>query len=242
MTQFSELNFKTIFKQLGPAGVLAIIWGVLPPLGTALVIWKIEVISHWLRSNQETGPYLFAAALVILCGAGFLPTYTTCALAGWAFGFGAGLASTMAGVTLACVVGYFIARQVSGGHVLSTLGSNPKWDLIHTALLRASQPRTLFIIFLLRLAPNSPFALTNLLFGSTRVNPLLFFIGSVAGLLPRAAAVVYTASKLEKLTFSENRLHIIIGIALTIIVLLLIGAIAKRALAQAMKVGTPMQA
>jgi uncharacterized membrane protein YdjX (TVP38/TMEM64 family) len=236
-------SWSYTFRQLGPAGVLAIAWSVLPPVGSILVFWKIEAIAQWLRSHQEVGPYLFAAALTVLCGIGLLPTYASCAVGGWAFGFATGLGAGMVGFIIAALIGYLIARRVSGDHVLELIREHPKLEIIHSALLRASPRRTLLIIFLLRLAPNSPFALNNLLFGSTRVSLPLYMLGSLAGLLPRAAAVVYMASKLERLTpdFKENKLSIIVGILLTFGVLLAIGYIGKKALAQAMKMESEPQ-
>lgn len=225
------------FRQLGPAGVLLILWSILPPLGMAMVVWKIEPLSQWLRSHQAEGPIVYCLSLTVLCGVGLLPTYASCALGGWAFGFRTGLFWGMISFVMASVIGYAIARWVSGDRVLKVFREHPKLEIIQEALLHASPRRTLLIVFLLRLAPNSPFALSNLLFGSTKVKPWIFFVGTMLGLLPRAAAVVYMASKLERLTpdFKENRLSIIAGVVVTIGVLLAIGYIGKKALAQAMR-------
>jgi len=230
-------TWRHTFHQLGPAGVLLIAWSVLPPMGMALVLWKIEPLSEWLRSHQSEGPVLYCVSLTLLCGTGLLPTYASCALGGWAFGFATGIRWGMVAFVLASLVGYWIARQVSGDRVLELFREHPKLQIVHEALLKASPRRTLLIIFLLRLAPNSPFALSNLLFGSTRANVWIYLLGTALGLLPRASAVVYMASKLERLTpdFKENRVTIVVGVVVTFVVLMVIGYIGKKALAQAMR-------
>lgn len=228
-------NWKTIARRLGPAGVLAVLWGTLPVIGSLSVFYYIEPIAGWLRTHQSEGPLIYVAALTGLCGFGLLPTYASCSLGGWAFGFVTGIISAMIAFTFASLIGYGIARTVSGERVTQIIREHPRWQVIYEALLGSGTGKTLFIIFLVRLAPNSPFALGNFTFAATKVKWWVYLLGTFSGILPRSAAVVYAASRLETLEpgMRENKWIWFAGIAVTIAVLLIIGTIAKHALARA---------
>lgn len=225
------------FRRLGPAGWLAVLWSALPPLGSLLVFYQIAPISHWLREHQSYGPVIYALALTGLCGVGLLPTYASCALGGWAFGFSVGLTAAIIAFTAASMIGYWIAHFISGQRLMNIIHDKPKWQIIYDALLGGSTLKTFFIVFLMRLAPNSPFALNNLLFAATGVRWWIYLLGTFCGILPRSAAVVYAASHLETLSPSvrEQKWVVVVGILVTIAVLTIIGAIAQHALKHATK-------
>jgi uncharacterized membrane protein YdjX (TVP38/TMEM64 family) len=90
----------------------------------------------------------------------------------------------------------------------------------------------LLIIFLLRLSPAMPFALTNFLMASARV-PLKSFIGGTfLGMLPRSSAVVFVGSGLSELAFNDPQEAwlIVFGIIATIVSIIFITIVARRAL------------
>lgn len=86
---------------------------------------------------------------------------------------------------------------------------------------------------LIRLPPNSPFALTNLALGVTRVPLTTVLLATLLGLAPRTALAVYLAAGVEEQFRAEKPPKLwmfIVTAALTIIIVVVIGQIAKGAL------------
>jgi uncharacterized membrane protein YdjX (TVP38/TMEM64 family) len=152
--------------------------------------------------------WIYAAAFALCTGLALLPTYAQSGLAGYTFGLVHGSAASIAGFVGGSLIGYAIARRVSGERVVRLAEENPKFAAIRRALVGedAGSPeggrggsdrphhfwRTLGLVALLRVPPNSPFALMNLAMASLRVPKWPFVIGTAIGMAPRtilAAAV-----------------------------------------------------
>ena len=96
------------------------------------------------------------------------------------------------------------------------------------------------MVALLRLPPNSPFALTNLVMAAARVPLVTYLTGTALGMLPRTALVVAMAaaaaahgeSLQEFVTEGPGPWMFVGGIILLAGVLAIIGAVAKRAIAR----------
>jgi uncharacterized membrane protein YdjX (TVP38/TMEM64 family) len=219
-------------RKLGPAGVIAVVSAILPPLGFAVLVGFINQIAPWLRSHGTQGVALYVVAFWFLGGFALLPTYAYAILGGWAFGFAWGLPAAICGFTGAAIVGYLVAGRVSGDRVVRLIGENPRWQAVYEALLKGSWGKTLLIVFLMRLLPNSPFATTNVILSATRTPLPLFILGTVLGITPRVSVVLFTAAQMSQLSFSlkENKLFVIGGITLTILILGIIGMIGRRAM------------
>ncbi len=228
----------TLFRQLGPAGKLGIAWTAMPPLAGLALLWKIEAVSQWLRSQGHLGIATYVLAFMVLAGLGMLPTYAQAILGGWCFGMAIGLPAALAGFAGASLIGYAIARTVSRHRVENLIAANPKSRAVREALIGHGFFKTLGIVALLRLPPNSPFALTNLVMASAGVRLAPFLIGTLIGMMPRTALAVYLGSGLKVLTQDSireaepSKAILIGGIVLTIIVVLVIGQIASRAIAR----------
>ena len=100
------------------------------------------------------------------------------------------------------------------------------------ALLRSGGRRAAFVIGLVRLSPVMPFAGTNLLMAASGVRLVPFALGSGVGLAPRVLALVFASAGLSHLDFGEpgQGAMAIVGIVATVLGLLLLGVLAKRAL------------
>ncbi|MEP0843819.1 MAG: TVP38/TMEM64 family protein [Phycisphaerae bacterium] len=219
------------FKRLGPAGPLALIAASMPALVGFTVLGFLPVIGGWLQSRAAQGAGLYVTVYAVLGSLGFLPTYAHSALGGYAFGFGRGLALAMGSYASAALIAYVVNRRAAGRRVLDILAEHPKWEAVYQALLGCGLGRTLLIVTLVRLPPNSPFALTNLVLASTRVHPLAYLVGTVAGLTPRSAAVVFVASRFG-LDATGPKWLWPVWIAVTIGVLGTIGYLANQAVAR----------
>ncbi len=190
-------SVSEVARRLGPAGVVGVLWTVLPPLGSIALFAYMNTVGEWLRGHEQTGLAVYVAGFAVLAGCALLPTYASAILGGWAFGFAAGYPAALAGFLGGSVIGFVIARGASADCVVGLIEERPQWRAVRDALIGGSVLRTTLIIAMLRLPPNSPFALTNLLLASVKVRPLAFVAGTLAGMAPRTGVVVWIAAQLS---------------------------------------------
>ncbi len=219
-------------RKLGPLGPLAVLAVAMPPLSGILLIGTLYKVGPWLRAHGDVGMLLYVGAFTVLGGLALLPTYAQSLLGGWAFGFGAGLAATLAGFVGAALVSYAISRRLSGDRLEKLLEQSTRWNAVYRALLHSGFARAVFIITLLRLPPNSPFAATNLAMAAIRVPLGPFALGTLFGLAPRTAAVVFVGAGLSQLDLSNRHQTgmFAAGAVVTIAVVVILGWMANRAL------------
>lgn len=219
-------------RRLGPLAPLAVIACTLPALGGFATLYYINPLADWFRSHGDVGPLVYVAGFIICGGLALLPTYAQAALGGWAFGFAVGAAAALGGFTGAAILGYVIARYLSGDRALRIIDEHPKWKAVYEALLGSGFWRSLGIVTLLRLPPNSPFAATNLVLAATRVSPLAYGIGTLIGLAPRTLAMIYIAASLKEFDLAALRQSWLFwsGVVVTVVVLAIIGHLANQAI------------
>ena len=230
-------SWSSIARRLGPAGPLAVVAAVMPALGGILLLVYINEAGVWLRSHGLAGVALYTAAFAVLAGLALLPTYAQAALGGWAFGLAIGFPAALAGFFGGAVIGYYVSRGASGDRVEALIREKPKWRAVRDALVGRGFWPTFGIVTLLRLPPNSPFALTNLVMASVRVPPAPFILGTLIGMAPRTGAVVALAAMANAASAADAVKErppwlIPVGIGITIAVLLVIGHIANKAIAK----------
>jgi uncharacterized membrane protein YdjX (TVP38/TMEM64 family) len=223
-----------VLRRLGPVGPMAILALTMPPIGSIVIFTTASSLAPWLQSHGVLAVLLFAVAVAIFGGLALLPTYAQAYLAGFAFKFTVGLPAVMAGVLGAASIAYLLGRRASGERALGLINENPKAKVIHDALLRSNRRKALLIVTLVRLPPNSPFALTNLVLSSVRVPLPIYLLGTLIGLLPRTSLVVLLGSKASSLSFEQPRTvwTLVIGVVVTVFVLGVIGKMAQNALAR----------
>lgn len=227
-----KMRAGEIFRRMGPAGWLGIAWLIMPPLGGFLLLLNINTIADWLTHHQALGYALYVIIFIFSAGFGVLPTYSQAILAGWAFGFALGFPGALAGFVGASAVGYVVARTASRDRVERLIEENRKARAVREALIGHGFWRTLGIVALLRVPPNSPFAITNFVMATTGVGKRAFLIGTALGMAPRTAAAVYVATQIQDLTDREQTRPvwmIVSGIVLAIAVIAIIGYIANQA-------------
>lgn len=225
---------REVFRRLGAVSILGLISVTIPAIGGFTLLAYVNTVGNWLKSNQSNGPLIYSGGFALLSGLALLPTYAQAILGGWAFGFAVGYPAAMAGLLGGAIIAYFIARMASGRRVTDLIREYPRGRVVYDALVGSGFWRALLLVFLLRLPPSSPFAATNLLLAVTRVGPLAYTIGTVFGLAPRTALVVYWFSHLSKLDMSERLPwgFMILGAAISLAALAVLGLIANHALQQ----------
>ena len=84
---------------------------------------------------------------------------------------------------------------------------------------------------LLRLPPNSPFAITNLVLAATRVPLLPFTLGTLLGMAPRIGLIVWLSAHASQLDLGigKDLTIFLVGLVVLLLTLAVIGSIAWRA-------------
>ncbi len=172
----------------------------MPALAGVVLLWKIGPVSEYLKSHGPAGLAIYALAFAVLAGLALLPTYAQAILGGWAFGVAFGLPAALAGFVGGSIIGYEVARRASKDHVEKLIDEKPKWRAVRDAMVGhgpASFWRALGTVILLRLPPNSPFALMNLLLASVKVDRAPYIIGTLIGMAPRTALAVVLGAGIQ---------------------------------------------
>lgn len=216
--------------------VLGIVAAFMPAIGGFLILAYADTLGTWLKSHGVSGVLIYAAAFAVLSGLALLPTYAQAFLGGWAFAFSWAFPAAMAGFLGGSLIGYEVARGASGDRVEKIVEEKPKLLAVRNALVGRGFWPTLGIVTLLRLPPNSPFAITNLVMASVQVARLPFILGTLIGMAPRTAAAVFIGGLFRDMTAGEALkgdkpwwAYAVAG-GTALVVLVIIGAIAKRAI------------
>jgi uncharacterized membrane protein YdjX (TVP38/TMEM64 family) len=220
--------------RLGPAAVLAACWTFLPILGGVVLLTNIGAVSGWLQDHQQQGPFIYVAGFIVLAGLGLLPTYSQAVLGGWVFGAVIGTAAALAGFVGASLIGFVLAKRVGGDRVEREFARHARWAAVRDALVRSGPFRTLGIITLVRIPPNSPFSLTNLVLATSGVPLWSYLLGTAVGMLPRTAVVVWLASQIQgslsDTTIKKPMWLIVSSIVVAVIVFTVLYQIGKHAI------------
>jgi uncharacterized membrane protein YdjX (TVP38/TMEM64 family) len=221
-----------VLARLGRLGPAAAATAFLPPIGALILLGTMNQSAPWLQSHGALGVLLFVTAFAVLGGLALLPTYAPSVLGGWAFGVVVGLAATLAGFLGAAALGFAISRHLSGERLLKVLDEYPRGRALHRALLTGSAGRTLLVVTLLRVPPNGPFAMTNLLLAATGVGWGPYLLGSLIGLAPRVGAAVVVGASLSTLDLRhlERGGSAYLSIGLSVVAVMALGWLANRGL------------
>lgn len=229
-------------KRLVATTVLAVLWGTTPPLWGFILLANLGPFSEWLREDQTRGIVVFIGLFILAAGSGLLPTYAQAILGGWAFGFRDGFLASIVGFVGGAFVGWCIARLVAGRGVEAWLDSKPKARIVREALVGHGFWRSLLVVTLLRVPPNSPFALSNLAMSASGVKLGPYLIGTALGMMPRTAIACWIAAEgashaadLQALVKEKGWMTAIIGVLILGVSLGIIGLIGRAALRRAMK-------
>ncbi len=238
---FSRLT--DLVRESGKMTPVAFITAFLPMIGSAVLLTVAYPLGFWLRENWEVGSGLFLLGVVAFCGLALLPTNVLGILSGWSFGFEFGIVILAVGIVSAATVSFVIHSRLMGDTLPGIFEQHPRAQAVYESLIKHNSRRTTLIIFLLRLSPAMPFALTNFLMASARVPVKSFIVGTFLGMLPRSSAVVFVGAGLSELSFSDPQEAwlIVFGILATIVSVIFISFVARRALAHVTRVAETNQ-
>lgn len=219
-------------RESGRLAPIAVVTTFLPMAGSLVLVVIGYPLGMWLRENPGIGAIGFTTGVAIACGLALMPTNVIGLISGFAFGFDLGLALLMAAIVASATISFLIHRRITGEKVPELAEKHPKANAVYRSLLGEGFWRTTLIILLLRLSIVTPFALTNFILASARVSTSTFLIGTFFGMLPRSGAVVLAGAGLSELSMDapSDRWILYGGIAATLISIIIISSISRRAL------------
>jgi uncharacterized membrane protein YdjX (TVP38/TMEM64 family) len=236
-------QLSTRAKFLG--GPTAVLWGIAPGILGIYALARVDLITEHLRSLGPNGWLVFMAAFAVASGCGLLPTYAMSLIGGWVFGLRDGAIAAIGGFVGGALIGMAISLIVGGPAIGAWLERRPAVRVVRDALVGRGFWRTLGVVFLLRLPPNSPFAITNFAMTAARVHIVPYILGTALGLAPRtliavsiAAAAASAGEKNFQNLLANRPVETIIGVTITLAILIGLAQIGKAALRRA-GIGTP---
>lgn len=157
--------------------------------------WRFSPASSWLQPEQllaaarELG-WAWQLALFVIAGCVAVPLSLLVLLAVLVQGPLLGAGTALLGGSLAGIIS-FGAGALLGREAVGQL-AGAKLQAINALVAR----RGLLAVFIVRLVPAAPFAVVNLVLGSTRIAWLPFVIGNAAGMLPMVGITAWLAPEI----------------------------------------------
>jgi uncharacterized membrane protein YdjX (TVP38/TMEM64 family) len=200
----------------------------------------LEHISAWLGGLGAIGAALFAVLIAVasLC---LLPASPFIIVASAVFGFSLGLLTSAVGIILGAASGYVLSRLFLRKDVADQLKVRPTFKAIDQAIAEEGWK----IVLLLRLCP-IPFGLANYLYGLTAIPFLPYLITTFLGAVPGLILFSHlgSAGKAGLQALASGNLNkgggeiVLLGLSLaaTIVLVVLLPRIARRALEKRTKV------
>ena len=200
----------------------------------------LEHVSAWLGGLGVSGAALFAVLIAVssLC---LLPASPFIIAASAVFGFSLGLLTSALGVILGAASGYFLSRLFLRKDVADQLKGRPTFKAIDQAIAEEGWK----IVLLLRLCP-IPFGLANYLYGLTAIPFLPYLITTFLGAIPGLILFSHlgSAGKAGLQALASGNLNkgggeiVLLGLSLaaTIVLVVLLPRIARRALEKRTKI------
>lgn len=227
-------RLSAAFHRLGAAGPLAIVMTCLPAVGTLLLLGVVRALAPWLHDHLVAGLLFYCIGFWIAGGLALLPTYANSGLGGWTFGFALGFPAALAGLLGAALVGYNLSYRITGDRLATVIAESPRSNAVYQSLLNHGFWRALLVITLIRIPPIPPFAATTCLLAAARVPTGVFLCGTLLGIAPRTALVVFAFSKAGTLDFNDPGELWVFAVQLiaTAISLAILSFLARRTLAQ----------
>lgn len=147
----------------------------------------LEQVAELVTSMGPAGPLYFSLAYIlaeVLC----IPAVPLTATAGYLFGVGTGTLVVLLSASTAASISFVIGRTLLRTTVEQWMQDTPRFAKLDKAIGKEGFK----LMFLLRLSPLFPFALSNYLYGATSIDFASFFWATLLGFAPGTLAYVYT--------------------------------------------------
>jgi len=208
-------------------------------IAAIVVLFRILPVATWLRTFQTYVRGLGAIGYVVyivvyaICIVAFVPASILTLGAGAIFGFVGGTIVVVIGATIGATLAFLLARTVMRKRIEAMTAKSAKFR----ALDRAIAKEGMKIVFLVRLAVVFPFTYINYAFGLTAIPLWRYVFATFIGIIPATAAFVFASSAATSAattsTSTVTKIVYIAGGVIAIIVSVLIGRIATKAIRRA---------
>jgi uncharacterized membrane protein YdjX (TVP38/TMEM64 family) len=208
-------------------------------IAAIVVAYRFLPISDWLKHFQTyvrglgALGYIVYIAVYAVCVVAFIPASILTLGAGAIFGFAGGTIVVVIGATIGATLAFLLARTVMRKRIEEMTRNNAKFR----ALDRAIANEGMKIVFLVRLAVVFPFTYINFAFGLTAIPLWRYVLATFLGIIPTTMAFVFASSAAAKAatggTSNITKIVYIAGGIIAIIVSVLIGRIASKAINRA---------
>ncbi len=170
---------------------LYLIWmGALPILSSLLLGYFALSNPTFFTEFSPTEYVLFWVGAVFIMGLALCPTTFFAMFTGYVWGWG-GLLPLIVSYAIASLLGYVLARKMKGDALIELIRIKFK----AADFLDNVQAQSFAWVFLARLSPIFPFAITNALMAFLGVPLRQFFVGGTLGMLPRTLIALWTGTQ-----------------------------------------------
>jgi uncharacterized membrane protein YdjX (TVP38/TMEM64 family) len=196
--------FKTIasYFRAHPAATLGWIWVTLMPGIGSFLLLANYTITESFQLNNVVDHLLFTFGVAIVLGLAFLPTTLTALASGYFFGW-IGFPSLFFGYLLANVIGYSVGKLLNTDFL--PLLSAQKPELKEEIESRIKHPERL--VFFIRISPVIPFAISNFLFASLKIELKKVMLYGIPGMLPRTLIAFGTGLLANSFMDAKNAMN-----------------------------------
>ncbi len=178
-------------KQKGFSEIFYLIWMGAIPLTSSLILGYLGFNYVEGIRNFDTYQMLsFWGVSIFVLGLGFFPTTFFALFCGYMWGLKI-IAPIAFVYLLASLLGYSLAKLVKGDLILSFLKKQEKIG----SILNNVQQNSIYWVFLVRISPLFPFAITNTLLAYLKVNLRSYLIGGTMGMIPRSMLAIWIGSQ-----------------------------------------------
>ncbi|HEG43441.1 MAG TPA: TVP38/TMEM64 family protein [Phycisphaerales bacterium] len=215
---------------------------ILVAIATLVIVVKLVDLEQvfretlaWISDLGPLGPLILIGILIMACVL-MLPETILTLGAGFVFGVVKGSIAVSIGSTLGATCAFLIGRYLVRDWISRKISGNEKFKAVDEAAAREGWK----IVLLTRLSPIFPFNLLNYAFGLTNISLKHYFLASWIGMIPGTIMYVYIGSLACNLAKMRPGQHtrttgewVLYGVGLlaTLIVMVLVTRIAKKALA-----------
>jgi len=154
--------------------------------------------AEWLAGLAEHTFALYVPFIVlagVLASVALMPTHLISLLSGFLFGFFPGLCAAVLAVLGGTVGGFSLVRHFSSQRLGDLLSRHKVSKEVFQRLFLGRHAR--WAVALTRLPPQIPFAVGNVAAASAGIRLIDLLVGTVVGMLPRVALVVWLGASLS---------------------------------------------
>jgi len=167
---------------------LYLVWmGALPLLSSSILGYYAISNPDFFQNLSFGDQVIFWIVAVFIMGLALSPTTFFALFTGYVFGF-QGILPLIIAYSLASLLGYFLAKKLKGEAIIALLRAKFPLD----QFLENVKANSFSWVFLTRLSPVFPFAVTNALMAFLGVHVKQFFLAGTLGMLPRTLLALWT--------------------------------------------------